>query len=186
MGRGVPKGDGGPTHQCNKHSHPSPSSSRLHSWSPPGTADPCRLWGEDGAGTLSPPAQPPSRGSPRVTALTPEVMHHIELPDLGEEPPDCLLVLLAVLNGPSPARSRGHIEGLPQGSPLLQRELFPSWIPPCWETSGLPVVTPLDHGPWLETGEKNQSEPPARPAWGLLTQEGGIWGAAPKTWGIPA
>lgn len=53
--QGVPKGRGGPTHQCNKRSHPSPSSSRLHSLSPPGTADPCRLWGEDRTGTLSPP-----------------------------------------------------------------------------------------------------------------------------------
>lgn len=34
--------------------------------------------------------------------LTPEVVHDIQFPDLGEEPADCLLVLLPVLNGPSP------------------------------------------------------------------------------------
>lgn len=61
---GGPQSGWGPAHQCNKRSHPSPSSSRPRSASPPGTADPCRLWGEDGAGTLSPPAQPPGRGSP--------------------------------------------------------------------------------------------------------------------------
>ena len=49
--------------------------------------------------------------------LTPEMVHHIQLPNLGEEPTNRLLVLLSVLNGPSPGtqREKHGWEGVAQG-----------------------------------------------------------------------
>lgn len=50
---------------------------------------------------LALPALPPG------AQPTPEVVHHVELPYLREEAAHRLLVLLSVLDGPSPARQRG-------------------------------------------------------------------------------
>lgn len=61
------------------------------------------------------------------------MVHHVQLPDLREEAAHCLLVLLPVLDGPSPGEGRStwaeagadcpqtdspHLEGIWEGPPL--------------------------------------------------------------------
>lgn len=125
-------------HPCSRHSHPSPASSRPRSLSPLGTAGPCMLQGGE-TSFLIPPPQLLGNGGwglrcirwwhcqcgvGETRPLTPEVVHDIQLPDLREEAAHCLLVLLAVLYGPSPVKWR-------ETPGLAQLSLCSALMSPC-------------------------------------------------------
>lgn len=131
-------------HPCSRHSHPSPASSTPRSSSPHGTAGPCRLQG--GNLVPNPPPTPPlplgngvwGLGCKRwwhcqgevgeMSPLTPKVVHDIQLPNLREEAAHCLLVLLAVLYGPSPG---GMERNTRAGTGALHTSCCSALMAPC-------------------------------------------------------
>lgn len=86
-----------------------------------------------------------------MNALTPEVVHDIQLPDLREEAAHCLLVLLAVLYGPSP----GEMERNTRAGTALPA--LSSYVPVLRAAKASSVPPPQEQG--CRNGSEGQHHP---------------------------